>query len=761
MNESLAGLSLVHHALTKLPEIKTPFVREGVVFELARLQSGATSAPNDEGGEGLASANTGANSVSSGHPGGSGVVGPSSTAETLASSRSPGASNSSRLPPTPPGSLNAFASSIAGSLNAATFSGLAPLLQQADEANERNSNTLGTAGPAGIFHGIGSSRLPLRVSSLRRSSSAPDVTAAMLADVAKSIVEQHLGPTPDMSQGCDPILDELTAVCRSMKSSLSSSNTELIDPPLNSMAHLLADGAGLSTFELSRSGVVDALAALFSAEGHSETVRTQRTMAFVRAMNSCQAKDPFGQLVARVLGVFASEEKLPLCVSDAAGSQSSASVGIGLRQLAQPFKLCLKRAPGSSGADDLRDYSHHVVLIEPLATMLSVQDFLWNRVKAQDISDSDRAGNSNSLRLSGGQNEGSDADLHLEVNEMVLGEVEAAIVEGEEEAGDEDADDDNPLPDLLDDDEEGSEDEHEHSDAEEGMFELDEDGDVDGGELGDGDEDGHHSDEDFSSGSEDVISGEHETDDQTQDMDGPPSFGVDHLGTSLPPVELDHDTLAQSLGHSPFSASGSAAGGSGSTGSGRASNRSRSGLNSRVESFAGSVVPLRSYAAALASGMQRSRVGGRLSFDSTEIPGQSRRLGSLSSAVPKLVFSLNGREIPKESSILHAVLHSRGDGMAVGPRLWNEVYTLTYSKATVSADATRSDPDNITNGGSSAQGAVSAGSGPRPTRRSRRLSGRSAPSSPAFDMVNIPVRSRRTGSARSICTFSYCLRRSA
>jgi E3 ubiquitin-protein ligase TRIP12 len=752
MNESLAGLSLVHHALNKLPEIKTPFVREGVVFELTRLQSGASSVPDGEQREGLASANPGdavVNSVSSAQPEGSGVVGPISTVDTLESTRSVSAGNSSRLPPTAPGSLNAFASSITGGLSAATVSGLAPLLQQADVANERNASNLGAAGPVGIFHGIGSSRLPLRVSSLRRSSSTPDVTAAILADVAKSIVEQHLGPSSEMSQGCDPILDELTAVGRSMKSALSSSSIELIDPPLNSMAQLLADSAGLSTFELSRSGVVDALAALFSAEGHSEIVRTQRTVAFVRAMNSCQAKDPFGLLVARVLGVFASEEKLPLCVSDSAGSQSSVSVGIGLRQLAQPFKLCLKRNPSSSGGDDLRDYSHHVVLIEPLATMHSVQDFLWNRVQPQGTSDIDLTGNSNSLRRNGGRNDGSDADLHLEVDEMVLGEVEAAIDADDDDDGDEDADDDHPLPDLRDDDEDGSEDDPEHSGAEEGMFELDEEGAVDGGELHDGDEDGIHSDEDFSSGSEDVISGEHGTDDQNQDMDGPPSFGVDQLGTSLPPVELDHDTLAQSLGHSPFSASGSAAGGSGSTASGRASNRSRSGLNSRVDSFAGSVVPLRSYAAALASGMQRNRVGGRSSFDGTEIPGQPRRLGSLSSAIPKLVFSLNGREIPKESSILHAVLHSRGDGMLVGPRLWNEVYTLTYSKATASADSTRSDPDESIVGGSSVLGAVSGGSGSRPTRRSRRLSGRSAPSSPAFDTVNTPVRRRSSSTART------------
>jgi hypothetical protein len=155
------------------------------------------------------------------------------------------------------------------------------------------------------------------------------------------------------------------------------------------------------------------------------------------------------------------------------------------------------------------------------------------------------------LRRNGGRNEASDADLHLEVNEEVLGDVEAAINGEYGDGGDEDADDDHPLSDLRDDNEEGSEDDPERSGAEEGMFVLDEEGAVNEGELPAGDEDDIHSDEDFSSGSADFISGEHETDDQNQDMNGPTSFGVDQFRTSLQPVELDHDTLAHPLGNSP------------------------------------------------------------------------------------------------------------------------------------------------------------------------------------------------------------------
>lgn len=45
--------------------------------------------------------------------------------------------------------------------------------------------------------------------------------------------------------------------------------------------------------------------------------------------------------------------------------------------LGQPFKLRLARAPHER---QLRDYTANVVLIEPLATMSAVEEFLYTRV---------------------------------------------------------------------------------------------------------------------------------------------------------------------------------------------------------------------------------------------------------------------------------------------------------------------------------------------------------------------------------------------
>ena len=59
-------------------------------------------------------------------------------------------------------------------------------------------------------------------------------------------------------------------------------------------------------------------------------------------------------------------------------SGDGSSLSTGLAALTQPFKLRLSR---SAHEDQLRDYGVNVVLIEPLATMAAVEDFLWPRVQ--------------------------------------------------------------------------------------------------------------------------------------------------------------------------------------------------------------------------------------------------------------------------------------------------------------------------------------------------------------------------------------------
>ncbi len=69
--------------------------------------------------------------------------------------------------------------------------------------------------------------------------------------------------------------------------------------------------------------------------------------------------------------------------------QDVGSLTSGLAALAQPFKLRLCRAGHES---QLRDYSSNVVLIEPLATISAVEDFLWMRVYRSPSSASQAGG---------------------------------------------------------------------------------------------------------------------------------------------------------------------------------------------------------------------------------------------------------------------------------------------------------------------------------------------------------------------------------
>ena len=69
-------------------------------------------------------------------------------------------------------------------------------------------------------------------------------------------------------------------------------------------------------------------------------------------------------------------ERFPLLLTEGSSSDTSSA---GLKALTQPFKLRLTRAPGLSGV--LKEYASNVVLIEPLASVAAIEDFLWPKVR--------------------------------------------------------------------------------------------------------------------------------------------------------------------------------------------------------------------------------------------------------------------------------------------------------------------------------------------------------------------------------------------
>nr|DAD23543.1 TPA_asm: hypothetical protein HUJ06_025006 [Nelumbo nucifera] len=153
----------------------------------------------------------------------------------------------------------------------------------------------------------------------------------------------------------------------------------------------LSKGDGVSTFEFIGSGVVAALlnyfsCGTFSKERISETnLPRSRQQALKRFKSFISVALPAGVnegnetpmtvLVQKLQNSLSSLERFPVVPSHSSRSSSgSAHLSSGLSALTQPFKLRLCRAQGDKS---LRDYSSNIVLIDPLASLAAVEEFLW------------------------------------------------------------------------------------------------------------------------------------------------------------------------------------------------------------------------------------------------------------------------------------------------------------------------------------------------------------------------------------------------
>ena len=206
---------------------------------------------------------------------------------------------------------------------------------------------------------------------------------------------------------------------------------------LRELAVLLTERDGISTFEFAQSGLVDAilkyliadadadLGSAESAAGAGTERRAFRLRAFCHLFlgtapptppavsvdspgkkstrsaartTSLPAPPPlapdaaaaaasagvggalFRQLLGKLQDAINMIEAFPLLLTEGTSSDTSSA---GLKALTQPFKLRLQRAPGTSLA--LKEYASNVVLIEPLASVAAIEDFLWPKVR-RDVS---------------------------------------------------------------------------------------------------------------------------------------------------------------------------------------------------------------------------------------------------------------------------------------------------------------------------------------------------------------------------------------
>ncbi|CAA0816798.1 E3 ubiquitin-protein ligase UPL3 [Striga hermonthica] len=152
---------------------------------------------------------------------------------------------------------------------------------------------------------------------------------------------------------------------------------------------------GVSTFEFIGSGAVASLlnyftCGYFSKERISDSdmpklrqqaIRRYRSFVSVALPSSVGEGNlvPMSVLVQKLQSALSSLERFPVVLSHSSRPSSvNARLSSGLSALSQPFKLRLCRAQGEKS---LRDYSSNVVLIDPLASLAAVEDFLWPRVQ--------------------------------------------------------------------------------------------------------------------------------------------------------------------------------------------------------------------------------------------------------------------------------------------------------------------------------------------------------------------------------------------
>ena len=175
----------------------------------------------------------------------------------------------------------------------------------------------------------------------------------------------------------------------------STNTEEYLIGVISDMLKELGKGDSVSTFEFIGSGVVEALLNYFSCGYFSKDRISETNLPKLRQQALTRFKSfvavalplsidngavaPMTVLVQKLQNVLSSLERFPVMLSNSSRSSSgSGRLSSGLSALSQPIKLRLCRAQGEKS---LRDYSSNVVLIDPLASLAAIEEFLWARVQ--------------------------------------------------------------------------------------------------------------------------------------------------------------------------------------------------------------------------------------------------------------------------------------------------------------------------------------------------------------------------------------------
>ena len=156
------------------------------------------------------------------------------------------------------------------------------------------------------------------------------------------------------------------------------------------IAEILTEiGTGdISTFEFISCGVVESLLSYFSdvdvsneelpqEELRQKLLRRLHQFITIATCNE-ETKLHFTMLVRKIQNALSSLESFPVNLTQSPSGTSKPGNATGLSILAQPLKLRFLKLPTDMS---LQDFPTSVVLINPLTTLSSLEEFLWPRVR--------------------------------------------------------------------------------------------------------------------------------------------------------------------------------------------------------------------------------------------------------------------------------------------------------------------------------------------------------------------------------------------
>eukprot|EP01133_Synstelium_polycarpum_P007971 gene7971-9365_t len=157
---------------------------------------------------------------------------------------------------------------------------------------------------------------------------------------------------------------------------------------LQDISATLTTEEGVSAFEFLHSGLVASILSYLTrgnVKNHAECFSKVFLVPYINNRNSITSSSTMMRptntvllslLINKLHDALTKVERFAININEVGGTSS------GLKYLAQPFKLKLVK----EGSDEtLKDYASNIVLIEPLATITAIEEFLMSRVAAKDV----------------------------------------------------------------------------------------------------------------------------------------------------------------------------------------------------------------------------------------------------------------------------------------------------------------------------------------------------------------------------------------